>query len=779
MARTEPDFDPTQHRVQLDGIATVAGLRAPLTIRRDTYGIPHVEASCAADAWFGQGFAAAQDRLWQMEYDRRRACGRWAEAAGEAAITGDVLGRRLQLARSARADLIAMSAETRAMFEAYADGVNAFLQSGQPLPLEYELTGLKPEPWEPWHSIAAYKIRHVLMGVWQQKLAQARLLALVGPEVYGQLDQRPPTGSPVILPPHAGYAALFEQSGAEIAAAAVQLGFLAEVEAGSNSWAVHGSRTTTGLPMLCNDSHRALDVPSVYWQAHVTCPEFDVIGATFPGLPAFPHFGHNGSVAWSITHTSADYQDLYIEQFDPQCPGRYQTPAGWAMAEQATESIAVRGAASVAIETWRTRHGPVVHGDPRRGLALSLRYTATDGPCCGFEPLRLMLQARTVGELHESQRQWVDPVNNLVSADTGGNVGYLTRGYLPIRSSMAHRQFPTPGWTGENEWIGRVSFEQLPQAINPPEGMIVTANQAVVPGDEPYIAHQFAPPSRAERIVELLSAQSPLTPSEIAEMQADVTSVPARSWSRLLQRFGPFDSDAERARAMLAGWTGSLDAQSARALLYACFRRRIAEAIFRPIVGDRAWDWLSAEVLPPTGRMVGQWLARIITELDGRCTQAVPDGRRWESLLPDVLRTAWADAQTAAGSDPAYWRWGGIHTTNAQHSLAGTFPRLALELNPARISVGGDSDTIQCAAYRWRARSSFDITALSVYRQVVDLSRVTDASFVIPAGASGQPGSPHYGDQLPLWQHHERIAMYYALSDVQRAAEHTLTLRSG
>ena len=315
----------TNHtKAQTGGILRVHGLDEPVGIARDAFGVAHIRAATEHDAWFGQGFASAQDRAWQMEYDRRRATGRWAAVAGPAALAGDRLSRRLQLARAAKADVAAMSTETRAMFEAYAAGVNAFFESGRPLPVEYGLAGIRPKRWEPWHSVAAFKIRHVLMGQWQQKLAMARLLALIGPGVMTRLDDRSPAGSPVILPPGGSVPDLYERSASELAEAAEQLGLVSEVEAGSNSWAVHGSRTTTGMPVLCNDSHRALDVPNVYWQAHVTCPAFDVIGATFPGVPAFPHFGHNGKVAWNITHTHADYQDLYIEQFDPQQPGRYR-----------------------------------------------------------------------------------------------------------------------------------------------------------------------------------------------------------------------------------------------------------------------------------------------------------------------------------------------------------------------------------------------------------------------------------------------------------------------
>ena len=247
MTQTSTNLNLAGACSQMDGSLQVPGPHAPLSVLRDAFGVPHVRAQSEHDAWFGQGFAGAQDRLWQMEYDRRRATGRWAEAAGAAAVGGDRLSRRLQLSRAAQADLGAMSDATRAMFEAYAAGVNAFLDSGQPLPIEYALAGIAPEPWQSWHSVAAFKIRHVLMGVWQRKLALAKLLATVGPEVFGRLSDRPPAGSAVILPPSGAVADLYEHAGAEIEAVSAQLGFLAEVEAGSNS----GRCTGRARPPAC------------------------------------------------------------------------------------------------------------------------------------------------------------------------------------------------------------------------------------------------------------------------------------------------------------------------------------------------------------------------------------------------------------------------------------------------------------------------------------------------------------------------------------------------
>ncbi|HYM49983.1 MAG TPA: penicillin acylase family protein, partial [Candidatus Limnocylindrales bacterium] len=342
-------------------------------MRRDAFGVPHIEAGSQDEAWFGMGFACAQDRIWQMDTDRRKGLGRFAEVAGPGALSADILARRLRLVDAAKRDLDILGGPARAMLEAYAAGVNAFLESGAPLAPEYGLTGTRPEAWQPWHSLVVFVIRHVLMGVWQLKVCQGILLSRVGEETFRSLDVRPPVDSLATVPPGRRIRQAYERAGAEIAEVAPLLGFLAETEAGSNAWVVHGSRTTTGRPVLCNDSHRRLDVPNVYWQAQLTCPAFTVAGAAFPGIPGFPHFGHNGSVAWAITHTHADTQDLYVEQFDRDDPTRYRTPEGFVPADRRQEWIEVRGGDPVVIDTWATRHGPVVHGDPRTGLALALR----------------------------------------------------------------------------------------------------------------------------------------------------------------------------------------------------------------------------------------------------------------------------------------------------------------------------------------------------------------------------------------------------------------------
>ena len=292
------------------------GPEADIVVYRDRFGIPHVRARSAHDAFFGQGFATAQDRLWHMDHDRRWAYGRWAEFGGESAIEQDLLMRRFQLRASVESDYEAVNVETRAMLDAYASGVNAFIETTGPLPIEYRLVEAEPEPWRPWDCIAAFKARHILMGVFEAKLWRARLVRKLGPEGAAGLLPRPRRGDLLIVPPGAEYDGTGTDAVAALSEGAKITGGWADgptslgpdADAGSNNWAVSGSRTASGKPLLAGDPHRPLETPNVYYQNHVSCPDFDAIGLSFPGCPAFPHFGHNAHVAWCVTHAQADYR---------------------------------------------------------------------------------------------------------------------------------------------------------------------------------------------------------------------------------------------------------------------------------------------------------------------------------------------------------------------------------------------------------------------------------------------------------------------------------------
>jgi penicillin G amidase len=724
-------------------------------ITRDGHGVPHVRGETPADAWAGMGYACAQDRLFQLDYDRRRACGRWAEIAGAGAVGGDVLARRLGLAAAAQRDVAAMSGPARTAFEAYAGGVNAAIADGaMPLPGRYPV-----EPWLGWHSVAAFLVRHVLMGQWQHKLANAVLLARIGPAAFARLETRPPLGSPLAVPPDgrlwAPVSRLLDDALGDVVG---HLGFLAEVEPGSNAWAVSGRRTAHGAAVICNDSHRALDTPNVYWQCRVSCQDFDVVGATFPGLPGFPHFGFNGSVGWAITHADADSQDLYLERFSGD---RYLTEDGWVPADLRQERIEVRGGPPVTVPAWATRHGPIVHGSPESGIGLALKWTGTYRANTGFECMFPMLTAGSAAEMCDAQDGWVDPVNNLVCADVSGRVAYQCRGEVPVRSSEGGRRLPAAGWDGQCEWTSTVPFGELPRTVDPSVGYVMTANNAIVDGDAPYLSYTFAQPFRAERLRSLLDGRARLTVDALAGMQADTVSVAARGWGRLLGSLGPFDvADAESARSLLAGFDGDLAAESAAALLYACFVRALAAGLYRPILGPQTWEWVASGSLAPTISLVRRWLGNDTWELLGMPARPGPApfdggerGQRVLAAVPEALASAWAAAVALGGPDPRQWRWGDVHQTVRVHPLgrdAGRFPG---------IPMGGDADTIQAAGYGWRAGAPFTVASLSVYRQVVDLADGGSASYVIPGGASGDPADSHFADQLAEWAAHRRIRM--------------------
>ena len=447
---------------ELDGTVTLKELSSPVTVHGDSLGIPHVRARSQRDAFLAQGFVTGQDRLWQMEYDRLRGSGRWAEVAGPSAVAGDKLMRKFRLEASDRADYLACAPSTREMLDVYAEGVNGFInisrdtgeESSQSLPIEYRITGLNPEPWQPWDGLIVFKVRHILMGVFEAKTWRAQLLREIGPEKLAAMFPGYQPGQLLILPPGETYSGPQEESLKEgleeLRAGAAALNSFSqsgtETGLGSNSWVLSGRRTASGKPLLAGDSHRALGAPNVYYQNHLACPDFDVIGFSIPGVPAFPHFGHNYWVAWCITHLSADYQDLYIEQFKPKDPSRYRYRNRWLRAKVYEETIRVRGGGDVHLRVWVTRHGPIISGDPEEGTGLAFKYTGTDGAKAWADTIPAMLMSRSCDELTESMRGWVDPCNNFLMADVHGNIGYLSRGEIPIRS-RANARLPVPGWT--------------------------------------------------------------------------------------------------------------------------------------------------------------------------------------------------------------------------------------------------------------------------------------------------------------------------------------------
>ena len=767
------------HLPRTEGQVSLPGLSDPAEIYRDAWGIPHARAASEVDAFYVQGFFTAQDRLWQMEYDRRRGSGRWAEVVGKAALDQDVMMRRFRLVDSAQADYGAVSDHTRKLMDVYAAGVNAWIETATAegtLPVEYSITGLKPEPWQPWDCLVVFKVRHILMGVFESKTWRAQMVRELGPERASLLAPGYQPGQLQILPPGSRYEGELDYYLAELMAGAEAVNLLNETDSGSNSWALSGDRTATGKPLLAGDSHRALDTPNVYYQSHVACPEWDVIGLAIPGVPGFPHFGHNDKVAWCITHLSGDYQDLYIEEFNGA--GLYRMPdinqegssrwtdfhaSHWRPTDTREETVKVKDGEDHHITTRATRHGPIIAGGPPGKYGLALKYTATDGPKPWPDTIPTMLRARDSHELADSMRGWVDPANNFLFADVEGNIGYLSRGEIPIRSGQNAR-LPVPGWMGEHEWQGNIPFEEMPRSINPPEGYIVTANNKPVDDDYPYyISSEFTPGFRAERVrVALLALDKP-TAADMARVHNERISVPALAYIEYLkanrEEIRTYDSMTDKALQILIGWSGSLDAGDVAPTIYSAFRDALLHRIYRHNLGDK----LTEEAWHPANRGTGAFMGRVKTQLiylfpeDDR--RLLPEGETWVSMMSAALAEAVKTLRNTLGDELAEWNWDRLHQARPRHTLSDAFPEMADLLDPPSIPMSGDGDTPLAGAY-----SPADLTTvggLSVARYAYDLSDWDNSLWAIPLGASGNPGSPHYHDQSETWRQVRMVPMEY------------------
>jgi penicillin amidase len=766
------------------GAVYLSGLEAGLTIFRDGWGIPHVQAKTIRDAFFGQGFATAQDRLWHMDADRRRAYGCWAELVGETAVAQDVMMRRFRIRSSVRNDMAALDEPTRAMLLAYAAGVNAFMDSTSRLPVEYRLvaegSGNLLEPWQPWDSLAVFKARHILMGVFESKLWRARLVRTLGPEKSADLLRGYQPGHLLIVPPGVEYGGPALDGVEELRRDLDDLVWLQDgAEAGSNSWVLSGARTASGRPLLAGDPHRGLDVPNVYYQNHMACPEFDAVGLSFPGCPGFPHFGHNAHVAWCVTHAGADYQDLYIERFRETKPvppesapdtfgWQYQFRGDWRPVEVERATIDVRGGDSIEFDVFSTHHGPLIAGEPAGGHGIAFRYTATAEPNTGFNCLCRMLASTSADELEEAMREWVDPCNNFLFADVHGSIGYLNRGKVPVRP-MANAWLPVPGWTGDYEWQGHIPFEQLVRSRNPSTGYIATANNRIAAHDYPhYIALDYAPDYRARRVVGRIKDMQRARVEDMTGVHGDRVSIPAVVFGALLAHIEPDDRTSEVARDCLSDWAGDMDPESSAPTIYSVFRLCLHELILPHLVGDNL-----EEMLGDTGRggaaHLRQIAAQLVTMAGQNDPSWLPKGMSWEVVAARAFSEAVRRLRDRYGADPADWRWGLVHHTRPAHTLSPLFPDLAELLDPPAVPVGGDADTPQAASYL--PMQPFEVTTTSVARYVFDMADWNNSRWIVPLGASGHPGSLHYADQAPVWARLELIPMLYGWDRIRERAE--------
>ena len=574
-----------------DGSETVSGLDAPVEIVRDAHAIPHIYAQSPRDGAFAMGYVHAQDRLWQLEMQRRIGQARLAEVVGEPGLKTDRFLRTLGVYRVAERNVEALSPQAQAIYAAYAAGVNAYLETRSGLlPPEFLLLGHEPEPWRPADSLVWLKMMAWDLGDnFSDEMLRARLAGRLDAaqlqDLWAQhpddplpaLDARSPALDTVDIDFAALAAAVPAQSGS---------GF------GSNGWALSGAHTDSGKPLLANDPHLRLEVPSVWYLAHVSTPEFEIVGATLPGLP-FPLLGRTENFAWGFTNTGPDVQDLFVERIDPDDPARYLAPEGSLPFAVRTETIGVSGGEAVELTVRETRHGPVVSGVVdesgeflEAGHVLAFAWTALDDDDRTGEALVQAAAATDWVGFTDALRNLAVPQQTIVFADRDGNIGMIAPGRVPIRAA-GHGHMPAPGWTGSHDWVGWVPHEALPRAYNPQSGRIVNANNRMVPLDYPhFLSDDWTPPYRAGRIEALLDATPRHDVESLAAIQQDLVSLAAeRLLPVLLGLAEASDDDARSALAMLEAWDRRMGREQAEPLIYMAWLRELMHALFADELG--------------------------------------------------------------------------------------------------------------------------------------------------------------------------------------------------
>jgi penicillin G amidase len=785
---------------QVDGTASLPGLQKEVTVERDVWGIPHIRAGSLADMAEAQGYVVAQDRLFQMDVLRRVARGQLSEVVGPKAIPLDKQFRLLRFGPAAERDVALLDEESRSAMEAYARGVNKFIERHQSkLPVEFTLLKYRPQPWRPADSLAiAGYMYQTLTNTWEDELDRAQVTARVGADrakaLYAQdaaLDHfvvgdpdRPGDGSQrsgtnpddedddddmeqdSVLKASAKSPDTDHQDlshpdlTSALAPAIVQ--WVGESRRdirhalGSNNWVVSGEHTATGKPLLANDTHLELSVPPIWYQIHLTCPGWNVKGFTLPGAPLVV-IGHNDRIAWGFTNNGADVQDLYVETFNPAQSEEYKVNGKWLKAQIVDEVIHVKGAADEHLRVVVTRHGPVMRQSGDTGYAL--RWTATE-PGGLANTYNRLGKAQNWKEFREIMKSVWGPAQNVVYADVNGNIGYVMAARVPIRKK-GHGEVPVPGDTDIYEWKGYIPFEELPQAFNPEDGLIVTANARVVGPDYiPYLTDHWEEPYRTARIWDLVHDKHDLRPDDMLKVQTDTYSYPDVFLSEQLvpaaKIAAPKDLRTQKLIGLSRDWNGIADADSTVVPFLEGTRRAALKLILQPVLGDdtELYQWRSMA-----------FLQRVLTERPAAWLPAAY--KSYDELLvaaaDESVKSLEKNSASARVED---WPWKRFDSLEILHPI-GRVGWLKKIFSITGKPQGGTS-------FSPRAATRHHGPAMRVVASVGDWD---NSLMVIAGGQSGQPGSSHYADQFRYWYDGKPVVAPF--SDAAEAAirKHTLKLK--
>jgi penicillin amidase len=757
---------------QLEGAIQVAGLSAPVEVLRDARGVPHLRASPLQDLFFAQGYVTAQDRLWQMDLSRRLAEGELSEVFGEWTLRLDLENRTLGFRQASQRALEELSPEARAPLTAYANGVNAFIASHRDrLPIEFLLLNYRPRPWGEIDSLGvALNLVKTLNTTWGTDLMRERIRAKLGSELSADLfPDHSPLDEPVaeVFPgrkvsPQKKQADPPPNSGDldPTLAALLSAGGDRNPGLGSNNWVVSGAHTQSGKPLLANDPHLDHSVPSVWYMIHLKAPGLNVSGVSLPGLPLVI-IGHNEKVAWGMTNTGPDVQDLYTESFDSAAPNKYLHNGAWVDAEVRDEVVKVRRKRDYRFTVKVTRHGPIVAHPGGRDLAL--RWTA-------LEPHALSALFNAVSKISLAQnwelftaalRDYTGPMQNFVYADRDGNIGYYAAAWVPIRK-QGTGAVPMPGSTDDYDWTGHIPFEDLPHSYNPSSGMIATANGRVVPDDYPYfITSHWDAPFRTARLFQLLRAAKALTVDDMLRIQTDIVTL-EDSWlaGQLLKadfHHHPQDPDAQYAISLLRHWDGEARMDSAATLVCEVTRRALLERILKPKLGDdlSGYHW-------------GMSTTFLENVLANNWTRWLPRGdSSFEETLIKSLEESVKQIPSLVGSQSHdAWKWGNTIPLTFYHPLGQGVPLLGRLLDVGPFPQAGTATTVKATTTRHGPSM----------RMVVDLSTLEHSVQNITLGESGQVFSPYYQDQCDAWYNGRSFPMSFSDAAVEQATVHKLVL---
>jgi len=779
---------------QLDGRLQISELSAAVTVTRDGHGVPDIEAGSLEDLFFAQGYVTAQDRLWQMDVMRRYGSGELSEILGEDRVKKDREQRILGLRAAARKSLELAGARDRAFFEAYARGVNAYIEThGSRLPIEFRILGYAPKPWQAEDSliVANVMVKDLNYHNFYDALAREKILARLGPELTADLyvnrswHDRPPTvmredlAEPQNIngdsddddddeddsgPDNSVTQAAFPSHGPEnLPSGTLQIDD--PPVNGSNDWVISGVHTVTGKPLLANDMHLGHQMPNLWYEAHLHCGTFDVAGVTLPGMP-YVIVGHNQRIAWGFTNVGPTVTDVYIENFNAQ--GEYQTPSGWVQPEHRLEVIHVKGKPDVTVDVKITRHGPIITElVPGETRPLALRWTLYDG-------LRVpsfdVNAAQNWEEFRHAFSQLDAPGQNVVYADVDGNIGYQATGKIPIRAA-GDGSLPVSGADNAHEWISYIPFEKLPSIYNPPSGIIATANGRIAPDNYPNsISMEWDAPWRTERIYHVLESGRKFSPADMLALETDVHSEPdlfaAERFVYAVDHASKPSARAKQAADLMRGWDGRMLASSAAPTIAENSIRMLERLILEPKLGAAPADpekegavmsWKTYK-----WEMWSVWLENILLH----------HPKRWlPEKFPnyDELLTAAVDAAVTspdAPQDLASWRWGGFNAVEIQHPILGKIPVLKYWAAPGVQEQSGSKYAVK-AVIRGHGPSE---------RFTANLADLDQSTLNTVTGQGGNFLSPYYMDQWKAWYEGTTFALPFSAQAVEAAKAHRLVL---